>query len=144
MYPLREVVLMGCVHLSLHLPAVAVEGFQALPAGFIVVSVLWGGDGAAGPSSDFTKHRTMIQKTRANLAALLPSPTIVYLPHQRCGSSQQIDLLRNGRGRRCLPICPSQDRIIGFSVLELKIIVVSIPLSNCMILTLCSGAHTGS
>lgn len=135
---------MGCVHLSLHLPVVAVEGFQTLPAGSIVVSVLWGGDGAAGPSSGFTKHRALIQKTRANLTALLPSPTIVYLPLRCCGSSQQIGLLRNGRGRHCLPICLSRDRIIGFSVLELKIIVVSIPLPNCMILTSCSGAHTMS
>lgn len=132
---------MGCVHLSLHLPAVAVEGFQMLPAGSIVVSVLWGGDGAAGPSSGFTKHCALIQKMRANLPALLPSPTIVYLPHR---SNQQIGLLRNGKGSRCLPICPSRDRIIGFSVLELKIIVVSIPLPNCMILTSCSRAHTGS
>lgn len=46
--------------------------------------------------------------------------------------------------KSCLPICPSQDRIIGFSVLELKIIVVSIPLPNCMILTSCSRAHTRS
>ncbi len=43
----------------------------------------------------------------------------------------------------CCSICQTEDQIIGFSVLELKIIAVSIPLPNRMILTLCSWAHTG-
>ncbi len=47
------------------------------------------------------------------------------------------------RGCVCCSICQTEDQIIGFSVLELKIIAVSIPLPNRMILTLCSWAHTG-
>lgn len=92
-------------------------------------------------SSGFMKHHSLTQK-RANLADPLPSPTIVFLLCC-CGSSHQIGLLRNGRGCVCCSICQTEDQIIGFSVLELKIIAVSIPLPNRMILTLRSWANTG-
>ncbi len=109
------------------------------PAGSIVVSGLRGGEEAT--SSGFMKHHSLTQK-RANLSDPLPSPTIVFLLCC-CGSSHQIGLLRNGRGCVCRSICQTEDQIIGFSVLELKIIAVSIPLPNRMILTLRSWTHTG-
>lgn len=93
--------------------------------------------------SGFMKLRSSLTQNMANLADPLPSPTIVLFLC-RSVSSNQIGLHRNGRGCVCRSICQTEDQIIGFSVLELKIIAVSIPLPNRMILTLRSWAHTGA